>query len=938
MCDYRSMYIKNFQCPKINLIFEKNCSNTINNINFNSNFTGIIGKIENAGCSGDTTSLENHIIETSGGSVSPKNIVLRTDGSTALFGSFFRDDTKTIPKGDIRGSGANDLSVSRTLCSQVASGNFSSILSGTNNTASGELSIVVGGDSNISSGVNSSILVGQNNINSGNGSSILGGGFNDISGANGWIGVGNSNRIYGNNSSILSGNVNRINDGTNNSILNGQSNTISNNSSNSLIGSGTSNTNTNNNSSIVSGIGNSLGGTGSFNFIGSGISNSILTFSSNSGILTGSNNQISNPTVTINSCILGGERNRIIPISGGTGGGINTFIGVGVANSNYNNQSVIFCGISNTNFRTCPNSFIGTGESNSIDLVTVQRNNAILTGFRCSNFSTGGVNGVIVCGTSNQNNSSSLRNINLVGAGTFNRNNNLSFGTVMTGFGNTNSGSNSLICNGFSNIVSSGMILSSIFTGSRNSIESGTGNNVVVCGEDHLVVSSGHASSFIGCGTRNLNNAGNASRSAIVTGLTGNTMTGNNFFIGTGTLNRHLVGSANQSSIITGSNNILLRNTSNAIIVSGNNNTFDINAANNFLGTGNQNTFGASCLRGTIFTSLGSTTFGNNSFIGCGASGFITSTASNSLLCGVGLTASNASTAAFGQYNLDGAIGGFNRVFMIGIGTSPALVDRRNAFSVNSNGVVYGLEFANGGADFAEYFENYHISSSKLPIGESVCMIDERFVGKRINEQNEFEISSNGFTINDTGKIIPSFQTPNEIEPFGVVVMNSGYVGNSFEDEWQGKYERDELRNIIYEEQQIETYEDEYDISFNLREEIKLERRISENNEVSYHYVKSNILEEYNIPIYQEYRLYDDSNNLIGTINEKKKRKVIKIVKTPKISEQFNTNLIYVPRSQRVEWNLIALKGQVAVKNNQRIRSDWKRMNSINNEYTSYKV
>ena len=65
---------------------------------------------------------------------------------------------------------------------------------------------------------------------------------------------------------------------------------------------------------------------------------------------------------------------------------------------------------------------------------------------------------------------------------------------------------------------------------------------------------------------------------------------------------------------------------------------------------------------------------------------------------------------------------------------------------------------------------------------------------------------------------------------------------------------------------------------------------------------------------------------------------MIKIVKTPKISEQFNTNLIYVPRSQRVEWNLIALKGQVAVKNNQRIRSDWKRMNSINNEYTSYKV
>jgi len=47
------------------------------------------------------------------------------------------EDRRTIPprvKGDTRGSGAVDLQMSRTLASQVATANFSSILSGTNNT------------------------------------------------------------------------------------------------------------------------------------------------------------------------------------------------------------------------------------------------------------------------------------------------------------------------------------------------------------------------------------------------------------------------------------------------------------------------------------------------------------------------------------------------------------------------------------------------------------------------------------------------------------------------------------------------------------------------------------------------------------------------------------------------------------------------------------
>ena len=214
-------------------------------LNIVDGIVGFTGSIQNAGCTAEIVSQENHILEAFGGSVSPKNIVIQTDGFGNIYGSFFRDDTLTFPKGDVRGSGANDLSVYREECSQVASGDFSSILGGKNNTASGELSIVLGGDNNISSGLGSVILGGNNNVNVSEGSIVSGTQNTALSGGSGGniIGNGINHTISGGYNSILNGDSNIIQDSTSkfNTILGGIQNKIDINSSNSFIATGQNN-------------------------------------------------------------------------------------------------------------------------------------------------------------------------------------------------------------------------------------------------------------------------------------------------------------------------------------------------------------------------------------------------------------------------------------------------------------------------------------------------------------------------------------------------------------------------------------------------------------------------------------------------------------------------------------------------------------------------
>lgn len=97
----------------------------------------------------------------------------------------FQKNDNTATGGNARGVRAVDFQRSRTLATQVASGNDSVILSGNNNTANGSIrSVIVSGTNNTNSASNSIILSGNlNSITSSNFSTILGGNNTVISGS-----------------------------------------------------------------------------------------------------------------------------------------------------------------------------------------------------------------------------------------------------------------------------------------------------------------------------------------------------------------------------------------------------------------------------------------------------------------------------------------------------------------------------------------------------------------------------------------------------------------------------------------------------------------------------------------------------------------------------------------------------------------------------------
>jgi hypothetical protein len=908
-----------------------NQNNIYNSTTINTNgIAGFTGAIENAGCTGDITSQENHVLETIDGNVEPKNIVLRTDGSNTLFGSFFRDDTKTTLKGDIRGSGATDLSVSRTLCSQVASGNFSSILGGRNNTASGELSVVVGGDSNISSGINSAILGGTGNNNRSDGSVIVSGRQNStLAGGSGLnlIGAGISNTVSGGYNSIINGVNNNIRDinSTYNSIIGGSNNLIEAVSKTSLIASGMNNFVSGDNQTIISGMGNTAGPGGSGgNFIGSGTNN--YTIGGYNAILIGQNNKIDSNSSLFN-VIVGGTNNRIDATSR------NSMIGAGIGNTILNGNSCISCGTNNTisadgsggnfigggtgNFISGGFNAILNGEINSIDS-SINKYNAIING----------VNNRITAQASNS----------MIGSGSNNiiyENNSVICGGINNTIQVGGTGSN-FIGGGTGNYLVGSF--NAILIGSENRIDNtGSSNSAILAGQNNRITSN-IRNSMIGAG---LNNNVFGDNTAIVAG-TGNTAGGNANFIGAGTGN-YLIGTAN--GIVSGSSNAISNSQASFnVILSGTSNNIFSGISNSIIGAGSNNTISAN--NSGIFSGLNNNIIGPTgiySAIAGGQSNVIS--IGNSFCCGdnLELTQYDYPSASFGRFNLQGITGSGltagNRIFMVGIGTA-GVGNRRNGFSVNDKGLcVANNSFVTGGADFSEYFESHSIYSQKLEYGEPVCMIDDRFLGNSIDSTtHQFILSSNGFTIADIGKIMLAKDVPDEIEPFGVVVGNSGFIGNAHEDEWNGKYERHDDGSPIYISKTIEKEIEETMIRYENKEKIELKMRMNSNGEVEYYQEKR--IESIPIitPILQEYPLYDFSENFIGYITKPKIKKIYRSIITQNISEIFNQNLTYIPRSQRPEWNLIAILGQVPVKKDRRTNSRWIKMKIVNPNYFSYLI
>jgi hypothetical protein len=605
----------------------------------------------------------------------------------------------------------------------------------------------------------------------------------------------------------------------------------------------------------------------------------------NSVFITGRDISGQNITLTgripFSSCaIITGQSNTILPVTN-AGPLIN------------NGQSeFIFIGTGSNNKTSLPNSILTGSDINlgTYDITPAEGLNIIYTGRNISSIPLVGggptinVNSAYLCADE----ASNFRNL-----GSIPVNNNLGF---LPGFSNMNilSDRQGSLYGGIRN--EHGVIRTAIITGSNNFINNNTAN-----GNDIICTGINNRSGSFGSGSVQFN------FSTVITGSNHGISSVAQFGYISGMRNRSAVGGSLNNLFGGGSNNVSSANNSSIIC-----------------GTDNSSTNSA------------------NAVIASGISNTINGTFTNSFMTGIGgllTTPTNTSSTVFGQYNLQGATGtpSSTRIFMVGNGVTGG-TSRRNAFSVTANGVARAnLTFVNGGADFAEYFETYGSSIYRLPLHETMCLIDDSFIGKEIINK-QFISSLNGFKESDIGKIILSSQVPDEIIPFGVVTNNSSFIGNSYDEEWQGKYERDSDGRIIYEDVDKIEYEDIFDLSLNEIITFREERRISEFGEVFYQKVRHSEVEEVRIPVMEEVPVYNESGQLLRTIEEPKKRKVITKIKSKKLSSQYDPNLIYVPRSKRPEWNLVALRGQVIIKKGQREIPDTIRLGEFGEIYNRYLI
>ncbi|MCL1700855.1 peptidase G2 autoproteolytic cleavage domain-containing protein [Lysinibacillus sp. Bpr_S20] len=174
--------------------------------------------------------------------------------------------------------------------------------------------------------------------------------------------------------------------------------------------------------------------------------------------------------------------------------------------------------------------------------------------------------------------------------------------------------------------------------------------------------------------------------------------------------------------------------------------------------------------------------------------------------------------------------------FVIGNGSPGTL---SNAFRVTFDGKSYGLSaFNSTGADYAEFFE-----------------------WKDGNPRNQDRV---GYVVTlDKGMIRKA--TAKDIYILGIVSANPSIIGNSHQDDWNGKYITDEWGRIQYHLVDVE-YE----------EVIKVEN--------------------------------DDGTVTSETIPKTRKDYI------PKLNPNWNPDEDYIPREERAEWDAVGITGQLLVR------------------------
>ncbi len=195
-----------------------------------------------------------------------QSVVLQPKGTGGIFA---QQPDGTATGGNNRGQNAVDLQMVRSSSDQVASGNYSVVAGGNRNKATGTESTIAGGYSNNASQTRAFIGGGTTNTCSGNAGGVVSGFNNTAFGTYSFVGAGQSNYAEGA-GSFIGGGLSNESRGTYSGVASGEDNDIKTaGSTHSFIGGGYSNEINSTYSAIAGGY-NSYIGTGSRSFIGAG--------------------------------------------------------------------------------------------------------------------------------------------------------------------------------------------------------------------------------------------------------------------------------------------------------------------------------------------------------------------------------------------------------------------------------------------------------------------------------------------------------------------------------------------------------------------------------------------------------------------------------------------------------------------------------------------
>jgi hypothetical protein len=167
------------------------------------------------------------VTEINGGTISATNadIALVAKGTGATLAQV-PDGTRA--GGDKRGQFATDLQKFRTTATQVASGNYSVVCGGQNNLASGIFSVICGGqDSTYGTGANAFIGGGYDNRATAAWSATAAGASNQATSNYSFVGGGQSNAAQTNSHAVVCGGNSNTASGANACVASGESNTAS---------------------------------------------------------------------------------------------------------------------------------------------------------------------------------------------------------------------------------------------------------------------------------------------------------------------------------------------------------------------------------------------------------------------------------------------------------------------------------------------------------------------------------------------------------------------------------------------------------------------------------------------------------------------------------------------------------------------------------------